>query len=83
MTLPTITSIFQVEDPGLFGAFWSELGKATLYKNWKRDNPGEVQRLAAYAAGGQAPTMSTAFGRALVTQVTIQLSASAGPITIP
>lgn len=62
--------------------FWDDLAAATIYKTWKRHNPGELARLEGYAAGGARPDMLTAFGRALIDIVDVHRAVGA-PIRIP
>ena len=63
--------------------FWADLSGATLYRTWKKHNPGELARLEAYAAGGGRPAMLTAFGNALVDVVDVHRAVGAPNPTIP
>lgn len=63
--------------------FWADLSGAKLYLKWKLDNPGELSRLRAFAAGGTKPSMLTPFGRALVEVVEAQRQLGDTTISIP
>jgi hypothetical protein len=52
-----------------FDRFLRNMQEAKLYQNWRKSNPGEAARFDAYLAGGNPPSMLTAFGRALIAVV--------------
>jgi hypothetical protein len=61
-----------VQGPTLFDAFMTHLREAKLYENWRKANPGESARFDGFVAappGTPAPSMLTAFGRALCAAV--------------
>lgn len=64
-------------------SFWDHVASATLYRTWKRHNPGELARLEQYAAGGDKPTMLTAYGRSLIDVVDVHRAVGAPNPIIP
>jgi hypothetical protein len=67
----------------------SNVVNATQFQNWKRDNPGEYDKLVEYmanpqATGNEAPRLATFFGSAL-TQVVQAYKYAEGPnaLTFP
>lgn len=66
--------------------FWDHLAKASVYKNFKRDDPGDMGKLRAYAGGGpgKRPTaMATEYGWSLVCELDAYFQAGLQPLTLP
>lgn len=70
----------QAGEDSLLSQSWATMQTASLYQRYKKQNPGEAARLEAYwANGGTVPSISTAFGKALLLEAQAYWSLHVAP----